>query len=176
MREILFRGKTPDTRWCKGKWVYGSLILAGKYCCILEVGEEAENSMDYPYLNDDLGTIDGKATPVTPESVGQYIGLDDADGNKIFEGDVVKWELDEDSISWYVIGFYEGAFVYRDLEYSGNDLCWESVYDNESSLINEEVHIVGNTYDLFDPSKYDRTNAISPEDLKVALKNCRKEN
>lgn len=40
MREILFRGK----RVGKGEFAYGSLILAGAYCCILESEE------DYTYV------------------------------------------------------------------------------------------------------------------------------
>lgn len=82
MRDYLFRGKTPD-----GRWVYGSLIHVGDFCCILNPDDE--NDMDYPYLDGDLGTIDGKATPVIPETVGEYTGVCDKTGEKIFEGDIV---------------------------------------------------------------------------------------
>ena len=86
MREILFRGKTSS-----GDMVYGSLIKADKYCCILE-REEDVHPMDYPYLDGFIGTFDGKATPVRPETVSQWTGLVDKKGMKIFEGDVVKEE------------------------------------------------------------------------------------
>lgn len=85
MREILFRGKTSG-----GEWVEGSLILAENYCCVLQ-NEEKVHPMDCPYLDNDLGTIDGKATPVIPETVGQYTGLI-LNGTKVFEGDIVKRE------------------------------------------------------------------------------------
>jgi hypothetical protein len=56
MREIEFRGMTDDKRW-----VYGSLIKHGRYCCILE---NDEDDMRFPYLDAEIGTIDGYATPV----------------------------------------------------------------------------------------------------------------
>lgn len=84
MREILFRGKTPY-----GRWVYGSLIHAGDYCCILE-NEGHVHPIDWPYLDGDLGTFDGKATPIIPETIGQFTDLLDANGKKIFEGDILK--------------------------------------------------------------------------------------
>lgn len=87
MKQILFRGKTFH-----GKWVYGSLILAGDYCCILE-REEDVHPMDYPYLDAELGTIDGKATPVVPETVGRLLECptyNSYSGEQYFEGDIVE--------------------------------------------------------------------------------------
>lgn len=75
MREILFRGKTePRIKESDGRWVEGSLILVNKYCCILE---KELDEFSKPYLDADLGTIDGLATPIRQETVGQFTGLYD---------------------------------------------------------------------------------------------------
>ena len=92
MREITFRGMTEDKRW-----VYGSLIKHRRYCCILE---HDDDDMDFPYLDADIGTIDGCATPVIPETVGQFTGIKimtdlpngDTKATFIYEGDIVEFE------------------------------------------------------------------------------------
>ena len=143
MREILFRGKRDGD----GKWVYGSLILADEYCCILEAPENV-HPMDYPYLDGDLGTIDGYATPVDKATVGQFTGFGDRNGKRIFEGDIVKVHNEIRSV---VFDARMGSFEFNDKDPVGNVdslcLCCDhdcceiigNIHDNPEILIIREV-------------------------------------
>lgn len=70
MREILFRGKKKKD----GHWVQG-----GFFVCKNFKDEDEYNISNNGYLSD-----------VIPETVGQFIGLTDINGTKIFEGDILE--------------------------------------------------------------------------------------
>lgn len=69
MREILFRGKRTDN----GEWVQGYLCRYGW------IGKEKD------YIIPDYASALYTAE-IDPKTIGQYTGVTDVNGNKIFEG------------------------------------------------------------------------------------------
>lgn len=132
MREILFRGKRFDN----GKWETGSLLV------------ERMNTSEQQVMIADKMT--GYPTLVLPETIGQYTGLTDKNGKKIFEGDILEGDLYDNldpgvkwksTVVWGAFGWICKArqtcpmdeFDIREGEVIGN------IYDNPE-LVEVEEH------------------------------------
>ncbi|MFR7564426.1 MAG: YopX family protein [Oscillospiraceae bacterium] len=119
MREILFRGKRTDN----GEWVKGF------YVCIPDTHYIMTGKFD-SLTN---GIINSEAYKVDPSTVGQFTGLEDKLGTKIFEGDVI----DDLGVEYIVV--FDSDYA----QFRGKFDGWNA----EISHIASRCEVIGNIHD-----------------------------
>lgn len=117
MREYLFRGKFGN------EWKYGFLSIEPKGLVIKE-----------PYKNES-----SNVWHIDADTVGQYTGMVDKHGTKIFEGDILAFNDTDGELTNYEILWFKNKWVVRESNYN--------VVDDLDLFFCECSTVIGNIYD-----------------------------
>ena len=132
MREILFRGKKIDN----DEWTYGFYF------------EHSIDGQKYSYIKYQTFDEGFVTNEVVADTVGQYTGLTDKNGKKIFEGDIIKYK-NTDGIKFNGVALTViGKVVYNEknasFAISGKDEIGAKHYDYFPI---KNIEVIGNIHD-----------------------------
>ena len=130
MREILFRGKRiEDGKWIYGYYLDGKTSTADFPCIALFRGDAYDDDNDWE---------------VDIETVGQFTGMTDKNGTKIFAGDIVKTKYGRlCEVRWFSAPCFQ---------------CWDlipienkhKIPDEYDLWIPKNLEVIGNIHDNFE--------------------------
>lgn len=127
MREILFRAKKKDS----GFWVEGYYACESNHACFKEGLKYTHFIFEDEFMDWGIGGL--RDYEVIPETVGQYTGLTDKNGKRIFENDIVNFDG-----KIYYIRYVDGVYRLTNSHhfYSESIHNWYSFFE-----------VVGNIHD-----------------------------
>lgn len=133
MRHIIFRGKRLDN----GEWMYGDLIENQGRFFIYHATSETTIE-----CNDDRRIIVA-AVEVDPDTVGQYTGLKDRYGDRIWEGDIIhtkQYGKDEYGLNHCGYDIFSVRFINSSFRIESNNR-WFYLTDGH------HIEVIGNIHD-----------------------------
>lgn len=148
MREILFKAKRLDNgEWIEGyycqlpKMSLGATIIANGEACaedttdyIIEIIYKQHSSFSNAFP---LAIYEYELHEINPLTICQYIGLNDKNGKKIFEGDLLEYCGD-----CYIVEFLNGNFCCPEFYELQTKFPWNMLPEGT-----DEVEVVGNIHD-----------------------------
>lgn len=123
MREILFRGKSKIGEWFEGYYIAG--VFCGEFVCFIKYEARDTEGQMHSY------TVD-----VIPETVGQFTGITDRNGKKIFEGDIIRLN---NSTEVFYIDFDESCWECKSVKYK--------YFTHRLENFPKKYEVVGNIHD-----------------------------
>lgn len=135
MREVLYRGKRTEN----GEWVDGSVFVDEN---------KDKHEILVGYVNYRVGW------EIDPKTAGQFVGIIDKNGKKIFEGDVIKFHKFRYEPDWVgVVGYDYCSYIATGrmpLAYEkgiGEEPIYSPFEVALSSIDKTTIEIIGNIHD-----------------------------
>ena len=127
MREILFRGRRKGC----GEWCYGFFTLREFKAPAIFV--PSKEPLEY-------AKYFGIRYCVEPETIGQFVGINDKNGKKVFEGDIIKFHKYRYEPDWYgAVSYDRCCYVVKGIM----PLSYEKRKDKKAEKCPFEIQLSG---------------------------------